>query len=214
MRSSSEIHQGMPVVYAGRPLDEADRAVILLHGRGATAQSILSLTDHFERFDFAYVAPQARGNTWYPYRFIAPLDQNEPYLSSALQVIDDLVADLGAKGISQERIVLGGFSQGACLAAEYVARRARRYGGLFVFSGGLIGPEGIVWNYEGSLDGTPIFIGCSDRDAHIPLFRVKESTKALEALGGDVIEKIYPGMGHTVNQDEIDHAVSILDSIA
>jgi len=203
----------MPILQAGRTLDAADRAVVLVHGRGATAASILSLADIFGRPDFAYLAPQAQGNTWYPYRFLAPLEQNEPNLSSALLVIDEILSKLEAHQIPPERTVLGGFSQGACLVAEYAARHARRYGGIFVLSGGLIGPEGTPRDYAGTLESTPIFLGCSDQDPHIPLFRVKESTQIFEALGANVTEKIYPGMGHTVNEDEIAHIVRMMDSI-
>jgi len=203
----------MPILQAGRTLDAADRAVVLVHGRGATAASILSLADMFGRPDFAYLAPQAQGNTWYPYRFLAPLEQNEPNLSSALLVIDEILSKLEAHQIPPERTVLGGFSQGACLVAEYAARHARRYGGIFVLSGGLIGPEGTPRDYAGTLESTPIFLGCSDQDPHIPLFRVKESTQIFEALGANVTEKIYPGMGHTVNEDEIAHIVRMMDSI-
>ncbi len=153
------VHQGQPVYTAGKALTEAKGALILVHGRGATAQSILALGNELAHPDLAYLAPQAAGNTWYPHSFLMPLAQNEPYLSSALQRIGEVVAQIEAAGIQTERIILGGFSQGACLASEFVARNARRYGGLLVFSGGLIGPPGTPRDYAGSLADTPIFLG-------------------------------------------------------
>ena len=184
--------------------------MILVHGRGATAQSILELGQALDHPDFAYMAPQAADNTWYPYSFLSPLQRNEPGLSSGLEVIGGLVERAIDAGIEPDRIVIGGFSQGACLAAEFVARNARRYGGLLVFSGGLIGPVGTERRYSGSLEGAPVFIGCSDRDSHIPLERVAETTEVLTALGASVDERIYPDMGHTVIQDELYHAWKIV----
>lgn len=207
------VHQDQPVQYGGRSLENADFAVILVHGRGSTAQQILTLAQHLNRPDAAYVAPQAFANTWYPHSFLAPIEQNEPYLSSALRVIGDLIRHIEQAGIPPERMLLGGFSQGACLVSEYVARNARRYGGLFVLSGGVIGPEGTPRNYPGTLAGTPVFLGCSDRDPHIPLARVRESTDVFQALGGAVTEKIYPAMAHTVNDDEIAHIVQMLGTV-
>jgi predicted esterase len=206
-------HQNQPVLTSGRPLAEADAALILVHGRGATAASILELADYLPHPEMAYLAPQASDYTWYPYSFLMPMPQNEPGISSGLQAIADLVAQVEAAGIPVERIVLGGFSQGACLASEFVARHARRYGGLLVFSGGLIGPPGTPRHYSGSLDGTPIFLGCSDRDAHIPLERVQESTAVFQQLGAQVTEKIYPAMGHTIIEDELAHAQLIVQSV-
>jgi predicted esterase len=206
-------HQGAPVAQAGAPLTRAKAAMILIHGRGATAPSILSLADVYAQPDIAYFAPQAAGNTWYPYSFLSPIEQNEPGLSSALQMISDLFAWLETEGFPAERVAIGGFSQGACLATEFVARNARRYGGVIGLSGGLIGPPGTPRDYEGSLDGTPVFLGCSDVDAHIPLERVQETTAVLSNLGGKVTERIYRGMGHTVNDDEIAHARGILSSL-
>ncbi len=195
-----------PVLIAGKPLDEARAAMILLHGRGATAQSILSLADHLHHPDFVYLAPQAPGNQWYPNRFMTPLAGNEPHLSGALAVVDGLVEQLGQAGIPPEKVVLAGFSQGACLALEYAGRKARRYGGVLGFSGGLIGPPGTVWEFSGSLDGTPVFLGCSDVDFHIPAFRVEETADVLGRLGGDVTMRLYPGMEHTIVEDELDFA--------
>jgi predicted esterase len=198
---------------AGRPVDEAGGALILIHGRGATAESILDLADFLPHPRLAYLAPQAADYTWYPYSFLAPLERNEPYLSSALQVVGDLVAEVEAAGIPRERIFLGGFSQGACLASEFVARNAGRCGGLLAFSGGLIGPEGTPRAYDGSLDGAPVFLGCSDVDPHIPLARVRETAAVLEKLGGRVDLRVYPRMGHTINQDEIDAAAALIARI-
>ena len=203
-------HQGQPIHTAGRPVEQARAALILVHGRGATARSILELSTVLDHPDVAYLAPQAADHTWYPYSFLAPLQRNEPGLSSGLQAIDDVVSRIEEAGLASERIIIGGFSQGACLAGEYVARHARRYGGLLVFSGGLVGPLGTTHTYPGSLDGTPVFLGCSDRDAHIPLERVEESAAVFTDLGGEVTKKIYPGMGHTIIQDEIDEARQIV----
>ena len=203
-------HQGQPVLAAGRPLAEARGALILLHGRGASAENILELADVLPHPDLAYLAPQAAGNTWYPYSFLVPMEQNEPYLSSALAKVAEVVAQVAAAGIPTERIFVGGFSQGACLASEYVARHARRYAGLLAFSGGLIGPPGTPRDYDGMLDGMPVFLGCSDVDPHIPLARVQETAATLTQLGAQVETRIYPRMGHIINQDEIDAAAALL----
>ncbi|MCB0196067.1 MAG: dienelactone hydrolase family protein [Anaerolineae bacterium] len=206
-------HQGQKLYTAGQPLEEAKAAMILVHGRGATAPSILELARELYQPDFVYLAPQAAHNTWYPFSFMAPMENNQPKLASALQRIGEVVARIEEAGIPAEKIIIGGFSQGACLASEFVARNARRYGGLLVFSGGLIGPPGTPRDYAGSLDGTPIFLGCSDTDFHIPEERVHESTATFERLGANVTEKIYPNMGHTVIQDEIDQANKIVESV-
>src|SRR5690606_22662162 len=153
--------------------------------------------------DFAYLAPQAANNTWYPYGFMEPMERNQPGLNSGLQVIADLIAQVEAADIPAERIVIAGFSQGACLSSEFVARNARRYGGLLAFGGGAVGPPGTPRDYDGSLDGTPVFLGCSDVDFHIPLARVEETAVTFTNLGADVNKQIYPGMGHTIIQDEI-----------
>jgi phospholipase/carboxylesterase len=196
-------HEGRPVLAAGAPLDQAQAAMILIHGRGATAESILDLAAEVDRPGFAYLAPQAAGNTWYPNSFLAPILSNEPGLSSGLAVIDGLLAHLAAAGLPPERTILLGFSQGACLTLEYVARHARRYGGVAGLSGGLIGPDGTPRNYTGSLAGTPVFLGCSDVDFHIPKERVEDTAAVLRRLGGDVTMRLYPNMGHTVNADEL-----------
>jgi phospholipase/carboxylesterase len=196
-------HQGQPVLVAGESLDRVQAAMVMVHGRGSTAENILGLTTELDRPGFAYLAPQAAGNTWYPHSFLAPLDANEPWLSSALAAIDTIFSQLAEAGIPPERVILLGFSQGACLSLEYAARHARRYGGAAGLSGGLIGPAVTPSNYQGSLDGTPVFLGCSDVDPHIPKKRVQESADMLRQLGGEVTARLYPGMGHTVNQDEI-----------
>ena len=198
------IHQGQPILHRGAPLDTAQAVMLLVHGRGATAESILTLEPELHRPGWAYLAPQARGNAWCPLSFLAPLAQNEPYLSSALAALDDIVSHVLNAGLPSDKLVLLGFSQGACLALEYAARHTRRYGGLVGLSGGLIGPDGTPRDYPGSLDGTPVFLGCSDIDPHIPKQRVLDTEVWLRHLGADVTARLYPGMGHTINQNEID----------
>jgi len=210
----SDPHQGQPIVNRGRPLQEARAAMVLLHGRGASAQSILQLADELDRQDFAYLAPQAAGSTWYPYSFLAPLEQNEPYLSSALRLVESVVQRLLAAGIPSERLFLLGFSQGACLSLEFVARHPRRYGGVAALTGGLIGPDGTPRDYPGSLEGTPVFLGTSDPDPHVPLTRVEESARVLERMGARVNLRTYPGMPHTINRDELDHVRALMDAVA
>jgi predicted esterase len=195
----------------GAPLESAAGAVIAIHGRGAGAEDIIALAREVAPPGIAILAPQAAGNSWYPYRFLEPIERNEPYLSSALRTVADLIAQLGEHGIPPVRVALLGFSQGACLAVEAAARNARRYAGVIGFSGGLIGPPGTPFDFAGSLDGTPIFLGCSDVDPHIPKERVEESAVALDRLGAVVDARLYPGMGHTVNRDELDAARTILD---
>ncbi|MDX2137378.1 MAG: dienelactone hydrolase family protein [Chloroflexota bacterium] len=204
------IHEGQPVLAAGVPLAQAKTALILLHGRGSNAEDILSLAQEIGGAHVAALAPQAAGNSWYPLRFIEPIERNEPYLSSALGVVEALVAYVEAQGISAERIIIGGFSQGACLASEYVARNARRYGGLLVFSGGLIGNTVDVTRYPGTLSGTPVFIGCDPKDFHIPLERVQETSAQFRAMGAVVDERIYRDLGHTINEEELEAARGII----
>jgi predicted esterase len=205
--------QNQLVARAGRPLAEATGAMILVHGRGATAASILQLSSELAHPELSYLAPQAAGNSWYPYSFLAPIAQNQPGLDSGLARLADLVAEVTAAGIPAERLILAGFSQGACLSAEFVARNPRRYGGLLIFSGGVIGPPGMARDDKGDLAGTPVFIGCSDVDAHIPLARVQETSTIMRALGGNVTERIYPGMPHTIIQPEIDEANQIVGTL-
>ncbi|MHB1225193.1 MAG: alpha/beta hydrolase [Gemmatimonadaceae bacterium] len=205
-------HADQPVATAGPPLAAARAAVVMVHGRGATAESILTLAPELRTDDVAYLAPQAGGGAWYPYGFMAPMDRNEPGISSGLKAIGRVIAHAEAAGIPAGRILLLGFSQGACLATEYAARHARRYLGVAALSGGLIGPDGTPRDYPGSLDGTPVFLGCSDVDGHIPAARVRDSAEVLRLLGGDVTMRLYPGMGHTVNADEIDAVRAMLVS--
>ncbi len=197
------IHQGQPVVAKGADLDDAQAAMVMIHGRFATAEGMLTLADEFTVDGFAYRAPQATSSNWYPFRFIEPLEKNEPYLSSALKAVDTCIMRLSENGFPPQKIILLGFSQGACLALEYAARNPRKFGGVVGLSGGVIGPTGMDFNYEGSMEGTPVFLGCSDVDSHIPLERVHETATAFEKLGASVDKRIYPGMEHTINEDEI-----------
>jgi phospholipase/carboxylesterase len=199
----SSPHQGQPVRTAGASLATASAAMVMVHGRGATAESILTLVQAIDTPGFAYLAPQAAGNTWYPNSFMAPIPGNEPGITSGLAAISDLIKRIVDSGVPYERIMLLGFSQGACLSLEYAARHARRYGGVVGLSGGLIGPDDTPRNYPDSFDGTPIFLGCSDVDSHIPAHRVRESARVLQELGAEVTIKLYPGMDHIVNEDEV-----------
>jgi predicted esterase len=200
---SAEPHAGQPVLATGEPLERAGAAMVLLHGRGATAHDILTLAPEVQAPGWAFVAPQAAGATWYPYPFMAPLDRNEPWLSSALEVIAGLLGTIAGAGVPPERTVLLGFSQGACLTLEFAARNARRYGGVVGLSGGVIGPDGMERHDAGSLAGTPVFLGCSDHDPHIPAHRVRHAADVLRGLGGEVTTSLYPDLGHSVNEDEL-----------
>ena len=206
-------HQGLPIMNAGESLNRARAAMVMVHGRGASAESILDLAVELHQPGFAYLAPQAAGDTWYPYSFLAPLARNEPGLSSGLAAIANVLAQVAQTGIPLERTMLLGFSQGACLALEFVARNARKYGGVAGLSGGLIGPDGTPRDYPGSLAGTPVFLGCSDVDFHIPKGRVELSAQVLQRLGGNVTMRLYPGMDHTVNQDEIDFVQGMMAAL-
>ena len=192
------------VLLKGKKLGEASRALVMLHGRGANAEDILSLSGYLNLNDFSILAPQATNNTWYPYSFLAPPHANEPWLSSALSIVDDIVEDIRSYDIPDSSIYFLGFSQGACLTLEYVARNASKFGGVIAFTGGLIGDKVYKQHYEGDFDGTPIFIGSSDPDPHVPIERVKESVAVLTAMNAQVTEKIYPNMGHTISEDEIE----------
>jgi predicted esterase len=195
---------------AGVPLETARAAAIMVHGRGATAESILTLADALAVDGVAYLAPQAANNTWYPARFLAPRAANEPWLGSALAKVGSVLAEIGAAGIGPERVLVLGFSQGACLALDFAARHPRRYGAVAALTGALVGGPGEVGGYSGSLAGTPVLLGTSDIDAHVPADAVRDSARALEAMGAVVDLRIYPGMGHVVNEDEITVVRSLL----
>ncbi len=203
-------HEDQPVFYKGKKLETADAAMIMVHGRGATAESILTLANEFNVDGIAYLAPQANMNTWYPYSFLAPIEINEPGITSGLELIDSIVNDLLSKGFSMDKIFLLGFSQGACLSLEYAARNPANFGGVFGLSGGLIGPTGTPRNYKGSFNGSVVFLGCSDVDPHIPIERVDETEKVFLEMNANVTKRIYKGMDHTINQDEINFIKSIL----
>ena len=187
--------------------------MVMVHGRGATAESILELARELRHPDLAYLAPQAAGTTWYPYSFLAPLERNEPYLSSGLARLGEVLELLRSAGIPPERTILLGFSQGACLALEFAARNARRYGGVVGLSGGLIGPPGTPRSYAGSFAGTPVFLGCSDRDPHVPRERVDETAEVLRRMDANVTERIYPALGHTVNADELEQVRAMVAGV-
>jgi phospholipase/carboxylesterase len=206
----SDPHGRQPVLAAGVPLPEARAAVVMLHGRGAAAADMIALAEHLEMTGVAFLAPQAADFSWYPNRFLSPLARNEPWLGSALALVGRQLDAIDTAGIDRARTVLMGFSQGACLALEYAVRHARRYGGLAGLSGGLIGPPRTQWDYGGRLDGTPAFLGCSDVDPHIPVERVQETAGVLARLGARVTERLYPGMGHMVNADEIAHVRALI----
>lgn len=205
-------HASAPVRRTGAPLEQARGAVVMMHGRGASAESILSLAAELRVPGMTFLAPQAAGMAWYPLSFLAPVAANEPWLTSALAAVGRAVAEAAEAGIPRERIFLLGFSQGACLATEWLARNAARYGGLFALSGGLIGDDSTPRDYAGTLEGMPAFFGCSDIDAHIPATRVEESGRVFERLGASVDLRLYPGMGHTVNADEIGAVVDVLEA--
>jgi len=206
-------HRGQPIRIAGEPLARARAAMLMVHGRGARAEDILSLVDEFDQTGFAYLAPQAAENTWYPNRFLVPIEENEPWLSSALHFVGDVLNQIVAAGIPYERTMLLGFSQGACLTLEFAARNARRYGGVAGLSGAMIGPDDMPREYPGSLESTPVFLGCSDVDFHVPRERVDHAAEVMRQLGGDVTERLYPRMDHTVNQDEIDFVRGMMKKV-
>lgn len=206
-------HAAQPVITQGAPLDRARGAVIMVHGRNAEPRNILDLVPRLGRPDFAYLAPAASGRAWYPLSFLAPREQNEPGISSGISVLHGLVQELAAAGIPQERIVLLGFSQGACLSSQCAVEHAGRYGGVILFSGGLIGAPGTAWDFPGDFEGTPVFLGCSDVDSHVPATRVRESAKAFERMGARVDLRLYPGMGHLANDEEIEAARAILAGV-
>lgn len=198
------------IVRAGKDLTEHSKVLIMLHGRGGSAEDILSLSSHLDVKDYTLLAPQATNNTWYPYSFLTLPAQNEPWLSSALQLIRELVEEVKSKGVPAENIYFAGFSQGACLTLEFVTRNADRYGGVAAFTGGLIGDKIYNENYRGDFKGTPVFIGTSDPDPHIPVERVYATSNILKSMNAAVTEKIYANMGHTINQDEIDQVNKLI----
>jgi phospholipase/carboxylesterase len=194
------------ILSAGKSLNEATRVLIMIHGRGGSAEDILSLTDQLEVDDYSLIAPQATNNTWYPYSFLAPPKENEPWLSSALAILKEIINDLNKQNINSSNIYFLGFSQGACLMLEFITRNATRWGGVVAFTGGLIGDKIYPENYQGDFAGTPVFIGTSNPDPHVPVERVYATANILKDMHAAVEEKVYIQMGHTINQDEIDHA--------
>ncbi len=205
-------HQGQNIVHAGADLSAAKAVMIMIHGRGASAQSILGLAGELDNVDeITFLAPQAANNTWYPYSFLSPTDQNQPGLNSGLQAIYDLISGVQSKGFSSDKIFLLGFSQGACLASEFAARHPAKYAGIIALSGGVIGDSVELSKYNGDMKGTPVFMGCSDIDPHIPEQRINESVKVFNKLGASVQKNIYPGMGHLVNEDEIKHIQELIN---
>ena len=194
------------VITAGTPLAEAKKVLIMIHGRGAAAQDILSLSRHLDVEDFALLAPQADGNSWYPLSFLAPPQDNEPHYSASLAALSAIVTELEAQGITREQMYFLGFSQGACLALEFTTRNASKFGGVAAFTGGLIGDRIYTENYSGSFEGTPVFIGTSNPDFHVPVQRVLDTEAVLKNMGASVTVKVYDNMPHTIIQDEIDLA--------
>src|SRR5690625_1792213 len=209
----NRLHAGTSQASAGVPLQDAQAAVIMIHGRGDSARGILGLTEVLPVDGVAFVAPEATNNTWYPHSFLAPFEHNRPWLDSALGGIAGLITQVEAAGIPAERTVLLRFSQAACLHSGNVQRTPQRYGDPAVLSGGVIGPQGMERNDSGDLQGTPVFLGCSDVDFHIPVERVHETAYIMETMGADVTKRIYPGFGHAVNQDEIDHVLPMIKNL-
>jgi len=207
-------HAGQPLLRGGAPLAEARGVVIMLHGRGAGPRNIMDLAPGIAHPTVAFLAPAAAGGTWYPKSFMAPIAENEPGITSGISVVHGLIDTAVAAGIPTERIILLGFSQGACLAATAAQRRPARYGGVVVFSGGLIGPPGTAWAETGNFRATPVFLGCSDQDSHVPESRVRESAAVFTRMGAAVTTRIYPGMGHLVNEDETGVARDLVARIA
>ncbi|MGH7676012.1 MAG: alpha/beta hydrolase [Gemmatimonadales bacterium] len=206
-------HRDQPIIVWGAPLAAAPAALILVHGRGSAPGDMQALARELDRPQFACLAPAAAGGTWYPYSFLERIERNEPHLSSALRLLGTALGKVEAAGLAGERVALLGFSQGACLTLEFAARHARRYGAVIGFSGGLIGPEGTPRDYAGSFEGTPVFLGSSDVDPHVPKRRVDETDAVFTRLGAQVTKRIYSGMGHTVSADEIAQARVLLDAV-
>tara|TARA_R100000935_G_C2825411_1_gene162016 strand:- start:287 stop:907 length:621 start_codon:yes stop_codon:yes gene_type:complete len=201
------------IITAGKEISKANKALILLHGRGGNARDILSLANNLNTHEFALFAPQATNNTWYPYSFLAPTAQNEPWLSWALEILSQLLEEVKSNGIPQENIYFAGFSQGACLVTEFVTRNAARYGGVAIFTGGLIGERISASNYQGDFKGTPVFIGSGNPDAHVPVERIRETHEIMEKMNARVSVKIYDNRPHTISQDEIDTANELVFGI-
>jgi predicted esterase len=210
---TADPHGGRPVLAAGRPLAEARAAILLLHGRGAGAEDVLGLAGHLRHPDLAYLAPEAAGRTWYPDRFTAPHRANEPWLSSALALVAALVDRISAAGIPPERQMLLGFSQGACLACDVVARHPRRWGALAAFTGGLIGPPGTRFDHPGDLAGTPVLLAAGDPDPHVHWWRVEETAEALRRQGAAVTLLRFPGLGHTLHPEAVAEARRLAEAL-
>lgn len=208
---SSDPHEGQPIETAGAPPQAAEAAVVLLHGRGSSAGYIRTLVDEFLHHGVMYLAPQAAHSAWYPRSGDAPIEDNEPWFSSALGRVSSALSVASDAGVAPERTLLLGFSQGGCLAAEFVARNPRRYGGLVVLSGSLLGPE--IGEYEGEIDGTPVFLGCSSDDPYVDAERVRASARVFERLGGEVTSRLYDDLGHAINDDEIRMINSFLEGL-
>jgi predicted esterase len=206
-------HAGQPIRQAGMPLEHAKAAVVLFHDRASSADDIIELWEQFDNPEVAYLAPEAAGRSWFPKNCLAAYAENEPHISSAFWLTSKILQALDDSGLPADRVVLAGFSQGACLVLEYVARYPRRFGGVAAFSGGLIGPQGRLRRHEGSLEGTPVFLGCSDIDFHVPKTRVLETAEALRGMDAVVTERIYPGMPHTLNEDELSEAREMLEAL-
>lgn len=206
-------HKNQEVRTLGVGLNQASAAMILMHGRNSTARAILMLAEELSNDAFLYLAPQAAENSWYPYRFMEPIQLNEPWIASGFSVISSLLGQLHQQGIAQDKVILLGFSQGACLVLEYAARHPARFGGIVGLSGGLMGPPGTSWKEEGWMEDTLLFLGCDEHDLHIPRQRVLETAQVFKKLGARVTTRIYPDLGHTVNQDEIHFIQKMMDKL-
>jgi predicted esterase len=207
-------HSAQPVLTAGAPLADCRAAAILIHGRGRTPDEMIALVDQFAVPGVAYVAPTAADRSWYPQSFLAPIEQNEPFLSDALAVYAEQVAALQAAGVPTQKIVLVGFSQGACLTAEFAFRNPAPYGGIVLFTGGLIGPQGVTWASEGTFAGAPVFIGGADNDPFVPAWRMRETATVFRSLDAEVVEHIYPSSDHLMTKAEIETARAIIAAVA
>ncbi len=207
---SADPHANQPILTDGEPLVSARVVVLMIHGRGAAAEDILRLARHLPREGVCYLAPQAANQEWYPQRFLAPLESNEPFLTSALGLFGNILGRAYAAGVTRDRIVIGGFSQGACLALETAVRCGGRLGGVFALAGALIGPPGAARPLDQRLDGTPAFLGCGDLDAHIPLASVEETARVLTGLGADVDAQIYRGLGHVIVSDQLERSAALI----